>query len=323
MRFVILLIPMYLVAATIPADLSGVRPGVVTVAANAQSLTVRWPDEGSRAWIAEFSLDSAKPLITKIGVEEKTVIRNASPQYWVATGKRRGPAGFDEFFDYPGNHPEGTRRFEGIFQPVSARVTTVGDRVEVLFRGLKLGIFEGGIAYTFYPGSRLIHQEAVISTQEPDTAYLYDTGLRLAAPASAVRPGRREVVSPVTYYDTDGKLQTVMTSGPDRRPAYVRYRAIAAKLDGGSLAVFPSPHTYIAPRDYTTIWVTFGSTAGPAAPVRVPLVFWQSVYGIPQTTAPVLTIPGLTLRRGRSSDLASSISCRMEMRRQRSKMSCG
>ena len=43
-----------------------------------------------------------------------------------------------------------------------------------------------------------------------------------------------------------------MTSGPDRRPAYVRYRPIAAQLDGGSLAVFPPPHTYIAPRDYTT-----------------------------------------------------------------------
>jgi hypothetical protein len=124
--------------------------------------------------------------------------------------------------------------------------------VEVLFQGLKLGIFEGGIAYTFYPGSRLIHQEAVVSTQEPNTAYLYDTGLRVSAPASGVRPGRREVVSPVTYYDTEGKLQTAMTTGPDRRPAYVRYRAIAAKLDAGSLAVFPAPHTYIAPRDYTT-----------------------------------------------------------------------
>jgi len=43
-----------------------------------------------------------------------------------------------------------------------------------------------------------------------------------------------------------------MTSGPDRRPAYVRYRAVAAKLDAGSVAVFPPPHTYIAPRDYTT-----------------------------------------------------------------------
>ena len=99
----------------------------------------------------------------------------------------------------------------------------------MLFQGLKLGIFEGGIAYTFYPGSRLIYQEAVVSTQEPNTAYLYDTGLRFAAPASGVRPGRREVVSPVTYYDTEGKLHTEMTTGPDRRPAYVRYRAVAAQ----------------------------------------------------------------------------------------------
>ena len=38
----------------------------------------------------------------------------------------------------------------------------------MLFQGLKLGIFEGGIAYTFYPGSRLIYQEAVVSTQEPE-----------------------------------------------------------------------------------------------------------------------------------------------------------
>jgi hypothetical protein len=35
----------------------------------------------------------------------------------------------------------------------------------LLFEGLKLGIFEGGIAYTFYPGSRLIYQEAVVLTR--------------------------------------------------------------------------------------------------------------------------------------------------------------
>ena len=268
MRFTILLIPMCVVAATIPADISGVRPGVVTAAATAESLIVSWPDEASRTWIAEFSLDSAKPLITRIGLEGRSVVQNASPQYWAVTGKRRGPAGFDEFFDYPGSHPEGTRRFEGVFRPVSVKAASVGDRVELLFHGLKLGIFEGGIAYTFYPGSRLVHQEAVVSTQVPDTAFLYDTGLRLAAPAAAVRPGRREVVAPITYYDTDGRLQTVMTSGPDRRPAYVRYRAIAAKLDGGSLAIFPSPHTYIAPRDYTTNmgYVWFHGWAGRASP---------------------------------------------------------
>ena len=252
MRSLVFLIPIVSMAAIVPADISGVRAGPVTVSATAETLTVRWPDEASRMWTAEFSLDSEKPLITRIGLDAVTIVRNAWPQYWVNTGKRRGPAGFDEFFDFPGNHPEGTRRFEGAFRPVRVKARSVGSRIELLFQGLKLGIFEGGIAYTFYPGSRLIHQEAVVSTQEPNTAYLYDTGLRFVAPASGVRPGRREVVSPVTYYDTEGKLRTEMTSGPDRRPAYVRYRAIAAKMDAGSLAVFPPPHTYIAPRDYTT-----------------------------------------------------------------------
>jgi hypothetical protein len=252
MRFPVFLIPMLSVAAIVPADISGVQQGPVTVSASAESLTVRWPDEVSRMWTAEFSLNSEKPLITSIALDATPIVRNAWPQYWATTGKRRGPAGFDEFFDYPGSHPDGTRRFEGAFRPVSAKARSFGNRIEVLFQGLKLGIFEGGIAYTFYPGSRLIHQEAVVSTQEPNTAYLYDTGLRFAAPAAGVRPGRREVVSPVTYYDTEGQLHTEMTSGPDRRPAYVRYRAIAAKLDAGSLAVFPPPHTYIAPRDYTT-----------------------------------------------------------------------
>src|SRR5580765_7042075 len=194
MRFPIFLIPMLSVAATVPADISGVQQGPVTVSVSAETLTVRWPDEASRMWTAEFSLNTEKPLITMIGLiktiglDATPLVRNAWPQYWATTGKRRGPAGFDEFFDYPGSHPDGTRRFEGAFRPVSAKARSIGNRVEVLFQGLKLGIFEGGIAYTFYPGSRLVHQEAVVSTQEPNTAFLYDTGLRFSAPAAGVRP---------------------------------------------------------------------------------------------------------------------------------------
>src|ERR1044071_174198 len=141
MRFPILLIPVISIAATVPADISGVRPGPITVSASSESVTVRWPDEAQRMWSAEFSLNSERPLITAIGVGSTPVVRSAYPQYWAATGKRRGRAGFDEFFDFPGNHPEGTRRFEGIFRPVSAKARTIGNRVEVVFEGLKLGIF--------------------------------------------------------------------------------------------------------------------------------------------------------------------------------------
>jgi hypothetical protein len=251
-KSLIFFLPVLCMAAIVPADVSGVQQGPVTVSASATALTVRWPDETSRMWTAEFSLDSTKPVITRIGLDATTIIRNAYPQYWANTGSRHGRAGFDEFFDYPGNHLEGTRRFESAFHPVSAKARSVGNRVEVTFQGLKLGIFEGAIAYTFYPGSRLIYQEALVSTQEPNTAYLYDAGIRFAAPASGYRTGRREVISPVTYYDLEGKLHTEMTTGPDRKPAWVRYRAISAQLEPGSVAVFPAPHTYIAPRDYTT-----------------------------------------------------------------------
>jgi hypothetical protein len=115
-----------------------------------------------------------------------------------------------------------------------------------------MGIFRGGIAYTFYPGSRLIRQDAAASTKEPLTAYLYDAGIKLSAPSAYVRTGKREVVSPVYYYDTAGQARTGMTDGPDRKVERVRYRALAAKMDGGSVVIFPPPHTYISPRDYTT-----------------------------------------------------------------------
>lgn len=251
-NFFALLLPCLGLAATVPADVSQIRPGPISVTASATSLTVRWPDEANRTWTAEFSLDDRAPLITAISVGGTAIARNGRPQYWASTGKRRGRAGFDEFFDFPGNDPNGTRRFEAAFRPVSAKAKTVGDRVEVLFDGLKMGIFEGGVAYTFYPGSRLIRQDAVATTQEPDTAYLYDAGIKIAAPKAYTRPGRRVVESPITFYDTAGRVQTVNTDGPDRRIARVRYRAISAKMDTGSFVLFPPPHTYIAPRDYTS-----------------------------------------------------------------------
>lgn len=249
----LLALPIVGLCAIVPVDLSGMTAGPIAVTAAGESVLIRWPDESGRQWIAEFSLDSAKPLITRIGPDgAKPVIRNGRPQYWASTGKRRGRAGFDEFFDFPGNDPNGTRRFEAAFQATGAKARTIGDRVELSFAGFRMGIFTGGVAYTFYPGSRLIRQDAVASTQEPLTAYLYDAGLKLAAPPAYVKAGKREVVSPIWFHDTSGALRTAMTDGPDRTIERVRYRSLAAKTDGGTLAIFPPPHTYIAPRDYTT-----------------------------------------------------------------------
>ncbi|HEU0005207.1 MAG TPA: hypothetical protein VFS12_04365, partial [Terriglobia bacterium] len=140
------------IAQVVPLDLSGVRPGPVAAEQKADTLIVRWPDEASRLWTVEFWLDPARPLIAAIKVGDKTIAERARPLYWCETGKRRG--GWDAFFDRPFTHPEGTRRFVGEFQLRSAKARSVGDRLEVFFDGLRLGSFQGGIAFTIFPGSR-------------------------------------------------------------------------------------------------------------------------------------------------------------------------
>ncbi len=246
-----------LVAETIAFDLSRVRPGPITVEKSATSATVHWSDAASRPWAAEFSLDSAKPLITAIAVAGKRIVERAHPFYRIETGKRRG--GFDAFFDFPPSHPEGTRAFLGEFHPKSAQARTLGDRVEVSFDGMRAGIFEGSIRYIFYPGGRLIEQQAAMTTQEPDTAYFYDAGIRMAEPADERTGGNME--SHVSYFDTNGDFQTIVPAyGSERRSLPVRYRALAARSGAGGVAVFPAPHQYMMARDYTTnmgyVWCT-------------------------------------------------------------------
>ena len=45
----------------------------------------------------------------------------------------------------------------------------------------------------------------------------------------------------VSYYDTAGALKTMLSGGPERHPAAVRYRTLAARTGAGSVAVLPSP----------------------------------------------------------------------------------
>ncbi len=248
LRLALFLIPAACWAAAVPLDVSQVRPGPVAVEARAESVVVRWPDEASRTWQAEFSLDPARPLITSIGVAGKAVLERGRPLYWCSTGKRRG--GWDAFFDFPPTHPDGTRSFTGDFRLRSARARTIGDRAELLFDGLEMGIFRGGIAYTFFPGSRLIQQVAVVTTQEPDSAYYYDTGIRMGADADRRAGGN--MASEVAYFNTRGQLRVADSQGPERAPVAVRYRTIAARTARGSVAVFPPPHQYFFARDFTS-----------------------------------------------------------------------
>ncbi len=237
-------------AQAVPLDLGQVSPGPVTVTQGDDAVVVTWPDETGQAWRATFSLDPRQPLIQSIAAGETVVVSNARPFYEAETGTRRG--GWNAFFDYPPSHPDGTRRSQGAFRLRTATARTIGERVELLFDGLSMGVFEGGIAYTFYPGSRLIEQEAVLTTDVQDVAYYYDAGWEMAA-RSDLTAGRN-MNTEVSYYDTTGELRRDVASGfePERIPVKVRHRTLAVETAGGSVAVFPAPHQYFFPRDFTS-----------------------------------------------------------------------
>ena len=247
---VLLLLPQAAAAATVPLDISGVRPGPIGVVRAEETVAISWPDETGREWRAVFSLDPAKPLIVSIGTGTDAIVRDARPFYQGETGKRRG--GWYAFFDDPTTHPEGTRHVQGTLQLRGAVARSVGERLEIVFEGARLGSFDGGLAYTFYPGSRLIQQEAVLTTNEPDVAYYYDAGLEMAAPSDR-RPGNN-MSTEVAFYDTDGVLRRNTSNGlqAERVPVQARYRTLALQAAGGSVAVFPAPHRYFFPRDFTS-----------------------------------------------------------------------
>lgn len=236
-------------AASLSVDTSAVRPGPIVVDRNETELRVSWKDEARRTWHVDFSLDLTKPLIHSIAIDDRMIVRDARPVYRCATGTRKG--GWDVFFDNPAGDPEGTRHFLARFQPTAVIARSVGNRVEVAFDGMRMGIFAGTLRYDFYPGTALIQQVAVLKTTEPNVAYYYDAGLDFAADEDRSPGGNMS--SSITYYDPTNELRTITPGyGSERHTVPVHYRAIAARTGTGSLAVFPSPHRYFFARDYST-----------------------------------------------------------------------
>src|SRR5260370_38003161 len=101
-------------AAAVTLDVSGIRPGPVTVTSTATSATVHWNDEADRPWTAEFSLEPRAPLITAIAAGGARVIERARPFYQCTTGKRRG--GWGCLFHFPPHPSRRPRHIPGEIQ---------------------------------------------------------------------------------------------------------------------------------------------------------------------------------------------------------------
>src|SRR5262249_39730084 len=150
------------------------------------------------------------PLIESIGIadgpagEAVPLLRGVEPVTFLTVGTRNAPADrppqmsiWNVFFDKPAGRPH--RTYSSHLEREQVRVSSEGRRATVAVGELSVGPSRGELLLTFYPGSRLVHVEAVVSTAEDRRAILYDAGL------VSETPGWRHTA----WVDTEGKLQRV------------------------------------------------------------------------------------------------------------------
>ena len=197
-------------------------------------LAAAWNADG-RVFSATFALDGA-PLIASLDVENASIARNVRPLYIVTTGNRKQRPGVKYiFFDKPARGPKETH--EAALDLKSVRVESAGRRVAIRFSRLSAGPFSGELVVRIYAGSPFLHLEGAMAQGKSIIAYIYDFVLDGDFPR-------------VAWKDTADRWRRRPAAGGTRALA-VRNRAIFAESDAGTVAVFPPPHAFFFPRDYS------------------------------------------------------------------------
>ncbi len=236
--------------AKLPIDLTGYNASCgVLVDQLPSGLNLRWPT-GREEW-GHLSLNLKKggPLIRHLALSTgddgptEILVRDVDPVTLVTVGQRdlKKRNGWIIFFDKTHLSPHQTHVAR--LDPGAARVTSAGRRATVSIDGLTAGPFAGELLITVYAASRLVRVEAVLSSKTDGQAILYDAGLT----------GGSESWKRVGWLGTDDQLHRVDVAAeqPGNELA-VRHRTIVAEGDKGSVAIFPPPHQYFYPLDFST-----------------------------------------------------------------------
>jgi hypothetical protein len=226
-------------------DLSGHLPdSAVTIKQDGTRVVVQWPIAESESGSAALQLKPGEPLIESLSVVPQSkpaieLVSRVQPVLNLTVGSRDLREGWTVFFDNPPRRPHET--FAAALEPQSVRVISRGPRRTVVFDGLSAGPFRGELHLTVYPGCRLLHVESVLRTEKDACAILYDTGLASSSPSW----------KSIAWMDTSDTLQRKATEQQTSvAPLAVRYRALFAERETGTLAVFPPPHQYLYPLDF-------------------------------------------------------------------------
>lgn len=219
-------------------------------------IEVSWQLDADRTARLTFDLTDDRPLIHAISISPnkaaafRTVSQGLDPVVLLRVGKRdlnkRG--GWTVFFDRMQRKP--SEQFSTHVDRRLAVVASHARRATLSIGDVSAGPFHGELRWTFYAGSPLVLQEAVLKTEQDGVAYLYDTGLVC----------RNTLPAQMTWQDSLGQPAAKPANSITQPTAVaVHGRAAAAQFENGSIALFPPPHRYFYPLDFSdnlkNIWM--------------------------------------------------------------------
>jgi hypothetical protein len=234
--------------------------------------------------VRRLPMEQIEPLISSgLKVTREVVEENKWEAFWDAPlsipGGANGPdtpnilrwmPPAEGIGDLPGlpRKPEEIDRATAVYQARTCDVITNGERLEISFTGVTLGVFSGKLQYTVYRGANLLRQEVIAKTEERSVAYKYDAGLD----GLTIRPDSR-----IVWRDTANNLQDYEFGGSTNAHEFAlraSNRLIAAEVNGGAIAAFPPPHTFFWARELSVNlgynWYRKGSDSRFAFGVREP-----------------------------------------------------
>jgi len=203
-------------------------------------LTVTWPTGHSLTGKVVFDLAGNHPLFKSISLGTRQITGNIDPAFVLTVGQRDlvSQNGWNIFFDKVPAKPY--QSYPLTIKKSTATVKTEGSRTIVAIGPVTAENFTGMLEITFYNGSPLLNIAAVISTKEQAKAIVFDAGLISSQPDW----------QSVSWINTGDSLQQKAVIDTDTaQHLAVKYRAIAANGQQGSLFVFPPPHQYFYPLD--------------------------------------------------------------------------
>ena len=224
----------------------------VTLRVEGSTLVALWPTERGETGKLALSLLPDRPRIEDFSLiesgEATSILAGVEPVFFLTIGTRKGTPGrppsmspWNEFFDSPASRPHESHVSR--FALKTAAALSEGRRTSIRMGEIEIGPFRGDVVITLYAGSRLVHIEAVVSTSLDGRAIIYDAAL-VGEPAAfggaAWVPAGR-----------DGLERAAIDPSVRDRHIAVRHRALIAERGRGSIALFPPPHQYQFPRDWT------------------------------------------------------------------------